>query len=47
MNPHFAQGDYAGGVIAGLQDINGLIQGQTTGKDLPPVPEGFQPDQLH
>ena len=32
MNPRFAQGDFAGGVIAGLQQINRLIQAPTSGQ---------------
>jgi uncharacterized membrane protein YgcG len=36
MNPRFAQGDFAGGVIAGLQEINRLINAQNGGQTSTP-----------
>jgi len=32
LNPRFAQGDFAGGLIAGLDEITRLIQGQASGQ---------------
>ncbi len=33
MNPRFAQGDFAGGFVAGLEEINRLITGQTSAQE--------------
>ncbi len=46
MNPRFQQGDFAGGVIAGLNEINRLITAQASGPVSTPSSGGFPAGQV-